>query len=140
MSELNTQVAGKHYIGMAIQPIVFCQRNGLNACETHAIGYIVRHAQKGGVTDIDKAIHMLRLLKEIEYGEEVQEQVRGEGEPSTEEDLPLRAGGSYVHTPSDGAPIHSRFCTQSPVTDNVRSEGEISDRRRGKKIPVDTGQ
>ena len=64
---LDTQVAGKHYKDMAIQPIVFCQKNKLNACETHAIGYICRHQKDGGAEDIRKAIHMLEILLELEY-------------------------------------------------------------------------
>lgn len=69
MSVLDEQVAGLHYKGMAIQPIVFCQKNGLRACETHAIGYICRHQNDGGAEDIRKAIHMLEILLELEYGE-----------------------------------------------------------------------
>jgi hypothetical protein len=33
-----------------------------------AIKYICRYKDKNGVEDIDKAIHTLELLKEIEYG------------------------------------------------------------------------
>lgn len=64
----DTQVGGSHYKNYKIQPIVFLQSNKLNHCEANAIKYICRHKEKGGVEDIDKAIHYLKLLKEIEYG------------------------------------------------------------------------
>jgi hypothetical protein len=65
---LSTQIAGDHYRNMAIQPIEFCHKNQLGACETLAIKYICRHGLKNGAEDIDKAIHVLQLLKEMEYG------------------------------------------------------------------------
>lgn len=61
------QVGGSHYKDMAIQPNQFITANKLNWCEGNAIKYICRHHIKGGVVDIDKAIHYLELLKEIEY-------------------------------------------------------------------------
>lgn len=64
---LEKQVGGAHYKHLTIQPIEFCQANELNACETYAIKYIVRHRNKGKAEDIDKAIHMLQILKELEY-------------------------------------------------------------------------
>ncbi len=64
------QVGGHHYKNMVIQPNEFITKNGLNWCEGNAIKYICRHANKNGAKDIDKAIHYLQLLKEIEYAEE----------------------------------------------------------------------
>lgn len=66
-SALDTQVGGGHYKDHPIQHVEFCQRNKLNWCESAAIKYIVRHGSKNGVEDIDKAIHYLQLLKELEY-------------------------------------------------------------------------
>lgn len=63
------QVNGDHYKGMAIQPSEFIYRNNLDWLEGNAIKYICRHARKGGVEDIDKAIHYLELLKEWSYNE-----------------------------------------------------------------------
>lgn len=62
------RVGESHYKNYKIQPIVFLQSNQLNHCEANAIKYICRHKEKGGVEDINKAIHYLELLKEIEYG------------------------------------------------------------------------
>lgn len=64
----NTQVGGDHYSTMAIQPSEYIYRNGLNWMEGNAIKYITRHNVKGGIQDIDKAIHYLELLKEWQYG------------------------------------------------------------------------
>ena len=69
------QIGGNHYMNMEIQPNEFIMRNKLNWCEGNAIKYICRHAVKGGTVDIDKAIHYLQLLKELEY------------EPTNEEDV-----------------------------------------------------
>lgn len=65
---LDVQIGGSHYKNMPIQPIEFCQRNQLNFCESAVIKYVCRHRDKNGVEDIDKAIHILNVLKEIEYG------------------------------------------------------------------------
>lgn len=66
-SPLKIQVGGDHYRKLAIQPVEFCQRNQLGYCESAVIKYVTRHREKNGVEDIDKAIHYLQLLKEIEY-------------------------------------------------------------------------
>jgi len=65
----NKQIGGDHYKNMAIQPAEYCQRNRLDFMESSAIKYISRHIQKGGVKDIDKAIHCLEILKELVYPE-----------------------------------------------------------------------
>ncbi len=70
ISAKDLQIGGNHYKNMAIQPSEFITRNGLGWCEGNAIKYICRHHTKGGASDIDKAIHYLELLKEIEYAEE----------------------------------------------------------------------
>lgn len=64
---LEKQIGGDHYKRFAIQPIEFCMMNKLNQCEAEAIKYICRHRFKGGVQDIEKAIHYLELLKKFEY-------------------------------------------------------------------------
>lgn len=68
MSAFSAQVGGGHYKDLPMQPVEFCQRNGLGFCESSAIKYVVRHKAKNGAQDIQKAIHFLRLLLEIEYG------------------------------------------------------------------------
>lgn len=66
-SAINTQVGGTHYKNLAIQPLEFCHRNRLGPAESLAIKYIVRHRAKNGREDLEKAIHCLRILIELEY-------------------------------------------------------------------------
>ena len=66
-SPLLTQVGGSHYKDKAIQPIEYCYKNKLGPCETLAIWYISQHKTKNGKIDIEKAIHSLQLLLELEY-------------------------------------------------------------------------
>jgi len=68
MDYLETQVGGNHYRDFAIQPSAYCQLNKLNWCEANVVKYVSRHRFKNGAEDIDKAIHYLNLLKQIEYG------------------------------------------------------------------------
>ena len=63
----DTQVGGSHYKGLAIQPAEYCQRNRLPYCEANVVKYVTRHREKNGREDIEKAIHYLQLLLEIEY-------------------------------------------------------------------------
>ena len=62
MKAKDTQVGGDHYKDMAIQPAEYIMRNNLGWAEGCAIAYISRWRQKGGVQDLQKAIHTLQLL------------------------------------------------------------------------------
>ena len=64
-----TQVGGDHYKSLKIQPMEYSMANNLNACQHTAIKYITRYKNKGGKQDIQKAIHTLYLLLEMEYPE-----------------------------------------------------------------------
>lgn len=61
------QVGGDHYKQYAIQPAQFALANNLDYAQANAIKYIVRHADKNGVQDLDKAIHYVELLKAHHY-------------------------------------------------------------------------
>lgn len=61
------QVGGEHYKQYAIQPAKFALANGLDYAQSNAIKYIVRHKDKNGVQDLDKAIHYIELLKQHHY-------------------------------------------------------------------------
>lgn len=63
----STQIGGNHYKDMKIQPVEFCMKNNLNYCQSSAIKYICRYKNKNGEQDLDKAIHFIQLLKQIEY-------------------------------------------------------------------------
>ena len=61
------QVGGEHYKQYAIQPAQFALANNLDYAQSNAIKYIVRHKDKNGVQDLDKAIHYVELLKAHHY-------------------------------------------------------------------------
>ena len=61
------QIGGDHYKSMEIQPSEFIYRNDMNWCEGSAIKYICRHHLKGGLEDLEKAIHYIELLAEWKY-------------------------------------------------------------------------
>lgn len=67
MTASKTQVGGGHYAKYAIQPAEFLIRNRIEGYEAQAILYILRHRDKNGLQDIDKAIHCLELIKEFAY-------------------------------------------------------------------------
>ena len=67
LSSLLTQVGGDHYKKMLIQPAEFINKNKLLFAEGNAIKYICRHSSKGGIQDIDKAIHYLEMVKDRDY-------------------------------------------------------------------------
>lgn len=66
MSALDTQVGGDHYKHLAIQPMEYSMKNGLDACQHTAIKYISRFRDKGGIQDLEKAKHCIDMLIEFE--------------------------------------------------------------------------
>lgn len=68
-SSLSTQCGGTHYKDMKIQPVQFSHANGLGFLEGCIIKRICRYKAKNGKEDLQKAIHELELLIELEYGE-----------------------------------------------------------------------
>lgn len=71
MSALKVQEGGDHYKRFDIQPVEFCQKNRLGACESNIIKYVCRHPFKNGLEDLKKARHYIDLLIELEYGEQL---------------------------------------------------------------------
>lgn len=65
-SAFAVQIGGEHYKNLPIQPIEYCQRNGLGAVESFVVKYVTRWKSKGGVEDLRKAIHLLEMLIEME--------------------------------------------------------------------------
>lgn len=72
-SALSGQVGGSHYKDMPVQPweameawLTPEEYRGYH--KGVAIGYIAREQQKGGLQDIEKAIHHLQRLVEFEHG------------------------------------------------------------------------
>lgn len=62
-----TQVGGDHYKHLGIQPIEYIHANHLTYLQGNVIKYVTRHESKGGAQDIEKAIHYLNLILELEY-------------------------------------------------------------------------
>lgn len=60
------QISGTHYKEMSIQPWTYVHANNLGYFEGSAIKYITRWRNKGGIADIQKAIHFLEKLIELE--------------------------------------------------------------------------
>lgn len=64
---LDKQVSGSHYKSCAIQPIEYIHANGLDYLQGNVIKYTTRHKDKNGKADIEKAIHYLELIIELQY-------------------------------------------------------------------------
>ena len=64
---LDSQVGGKHYKSMKIQPAEFINENRLLFAEGNAIKYICRHQSKGKEEDVRNAIHYLEMILERDY-------------------------------------------------------------------------
>jgi len=73
MSAYKKQIGGKHYIKYKIQPSKFVVENRLLYPEGCVIKYVIRHQDKGGKQDLEKAKHMIDMIIERDYGEEKEE-------------------------------------------------------------------
>ena len=69
MSVWKKQVGGKHYIKYEIQPSQFVVENKLLYPEGSVIKYILRHQDKGGKEDLEKAKHFIDMIIERDYEE-----------------------------------------------------------------------
>jgi len=67
LTELNEQVDGDHYKKLVIQPAEYSYRNDLNWHQGEVIKYVTRYKDKNGKVDLQKAIHLLKMLIELEY-------------------------------------------------------------------------
>ena len=62
------QIGGKHYLKYKVQPSRFVTENKLLYPEGSVIKYVVRHQDKGGKEDLEKAKHMIDMIIERDYG------------------------------------------------------------------------
>jgi len=69
MSAYKKQVGGKHYLKYKIQPSKFVVENRLLYPEGCVIKYVIRHQDKGGKQDLEKAKHMIDMIIERDYEE-----------------------------------------------------------------------
>lgn len=62
------QVGGDHYELQAIQPWDIIIANKLDFFAGNALKYLLRHEQKNGKEDLEKAIHYIQKMIEMKYG------------------------------------------------------------------------
>ena len=67
MSAYNKQIGGKHYLKYKVQPSKFVTENKLLYPEGSVIKYVIRHQDKGGKEDLEKAKHMIDMIIERDY-------------------------------------------------------------------------
>ena len=66
MNELKKQVAGDHYVKLAIQPVQYITENNLTYLQGNVIKYVTRYKDKNGLQDLQKAKHYVEMLIELE--------------------------------------------------------------------------
>lgn len=64
-SALQEQFGGDHYRKRRIQPVEFWAANGLDAFMGSMLKYICRWRDKGGILDLNKALHFSALRMEL---------------------------------------------------------------------------
>ena len=74
MSVWKKQIGGNHYKKYRMQPSQFVTENKLLYPEGCVIKYIVRHQDKGGKQDLEKAIHFIEMIIERDYKDEKEKQ------------------------------------------------------------------
>ncbi len=68
VENLISPLSPNHYGKWKIEPITFIMENDIPFAEGNVIKYVVRHRDKNGLQDINKAIRYLEMIKEHEYG------------------------------------------------------------------------
>ena len=74
MSIWEKQIGGKHYLKYKVQPSKFVVENKLLYPEGCVIKYILRHQDKGGKQDLEKAKHFIDMIIERDYKDEKEKQ------------------------------------------------------------------
>lgn len=59
------EVAGNHYEKFQIEPIHIMVSYNLNWFQGEALKYISRYQDKGGIKDLEKAIHVIEMADEL---------------------------------------------------------------------------
>lgn len=65
-SALDRQVAGNHYKDLPIQPAEYIYANAMGYFEGNVVKYVSRWRKKNGIADLEKAMHYIELLIELE--------------------------------------------------------------------------
>lgn len=66
VSALQAQIGGDHYTKLAIQPMRYSMKNGLDPLQHTIIKYVTRFRDKAGIEDLEKAKHCIDMLIEFE--------------------------------------------------------------------------
>ena len=74
MSAYKKQIGGKHYLKYKVQPSKFVVENKLLYPEGCVIKYILRHQDKGGKQDLEKAKHFIDMIIERDYKDKKEKQ------------------------------------------------------------------
>tara|TARA_R100001082_G_C4325626_1_gene143188 strand:- start:110 stop:376 length:267 start_codon:yes stop_codon:yes gene_type:complete len=74
MSAYKKQIGGKHYLKYKIQPSKFVVENKLLYPEGNVIKYVLRHQDKGGKQDLEKAKHFIDMIIERDYKDKKEKQ------------------------------------------------------------------
>lgn len=64
MSALDIQISGRHYKGMAVQPVEFWHQCLMGGSESSTLKYESRWKEKGGLKDLEKGRHFILLVME----------------------------------------------------------------------------
>ena len=67
-SVLGQQYGGEHYKGRGIEPVEYIHANKMDFFQGNIVKLITRFREKGGATDLQKAIHYSQMLLEMDYG------------------------------------------------------------------------
>lgn len=67
---LEVQIGGNHYKFKVIQPVEYIHANNIGYFEGNVIKYVTRWKDKNGIQDLEKAIHYLELLIDLEKANE----------------------------------------------------------------------
>jgi len=67
MTSYKKQVGGEHYKKYKIQPAEFIMQNNIPWSEGEAIVHIIRHKDKAGKEDLEKAKHYIDMIIEKNY-------------------------------------------------------------------------
>lgn len=64
---MSSSIKPDHYKSGAFDVIAFCQMNDIDFCCGNVIKYVVRHKEKNGLEDLEKAQEYLNRMKKHYY-------------------------------------------------------------------------
>jgi hypothetical protein len=128
MSSLDKQIGGGHYKDMVIQPIEFTHKNKLNFCQGNVIKYITRYKAKNGLEDLEKVIHYVELLMELEYGKTKKKSETQSG---------IRVGiDHFIMKKTDEIPVQCESCGSDGVMYGEEIQEVLNHNCENSKDPI----